>query len=287
MSEPRKPYPTDLSDAQWARIESLIPPAKHGGSKRKVDMREVVNTILYISRSGCQWAMLPHDLLPKSTVYDYFVAWRKDGTYQRIMDALRRELRVEDDREPDPSAAIIDTQSTPTHHQGAECAVDGGKKVKGRKRHIVVDTLGLLLAVAVTAANLHDGRSAPDVLGKLSAETTERLKVIYADNKYRTDPLDDWIKARGLGYVIEVVSRPSGKFEKVKMRWVVERTLAWLGYNRRLSKEYERNPRNSESFLQIAAIHQMLRRMYPDPDVPEFRYPRPERVAEVQDAKAA
>jgi putative transposase len=180
----RKPYPSDLTDGQWSLIAPLIPPAKPGGIERTVDMREVVNTILYISRTGCQWRFIPHDLLPKSTVWDYFKAWKTDGTLQVILDALRRRIRKEAGREEDPSAACIDTQTVKTHHQGADSTVDGGKKVKGRKRHIVVDTLGLLLAVAVTAGSLHDGRSAPEVLGKLSDQTKRRLEAIFADSKY-------------------------------------------------------------------------------------------------------
>ena len=269
----RKPYPSDLSDAQWAVLEPLLPPAKPGGRERTVDMREVMNTLLYQARTGCQWAYLPHDLLPKSTVWDYFDAWKKDGTWQAIMDALRRAVRKADGREEDPSAAVIDTQSVATHHQGAQSDVDGGKKVKGRKRHIVVDTLGLLLAVAVTAASLHDGRSAPEVLGKLDGRTTRRLEVIFADAKYRTDPLDVWIEREGHTYRIEVVSRPSGRvFKVLPMRWVVERTYAWLGWNRRLSKDYERTTASSETWMQVGMIHLMLKRL--KPSKPTKSYPK-------------
>lgn len=179
-----------------------MPKPKDRGRAREVDLREVMNTLFYQSRTGCQWAYLPHDLLPKSTVWDYFDAWNKDGTWQRIMDALRRRIRTEatPPRQEDPSAACIDTQSVPTHHQGTQSTVDGGKKVKGRKRHIVVDTTGLLLVVAVTAASLHDGRSAPEVLAKLDEQTKHRLEVIFGDGKYRTDPLDEWIANRGERY---------------------------------------------------------------------------------------
>jgi len=272
----RKPYPSDLTDAQWTVLEPLLPPAKPGGRERTVNLREVMNTLLYQARTGCQWAYLPHDLLPKSTVWDYFNAWKQDGTWQAIMDALRRRVRTEEGKEEDPSAAVLDTQSVATHHQGAQSDVDGGKKVKGRKRHIVVDTLGLLLAVTVTAASLHDGRSAPEVLGKLDAQTRRRLEVIFADSKYNTEPLRVWIEREGHKYCIEVVSRPSGKvFKVLPMRWVVERTYAWLGRNRRLSKEYERTTTSSEAWMQVGMIHLMLKRLKPSEHTksyPEFTY---------------
>jgi putative transposase len=272
----RKPYPTDLSAAQWLLIEGLIPLAKEGGAPRTIDMREVVNTILYISRTGCQWRMIPHDLLPKSSVYDYFKAWKKDGTLQRIGDALRRRVRQQVGREEDPSAAVIDTQTVKTHHQGAESDIDGGKNIKGRKRHIVVDTLGLLLAVTVTAGSLHDGRSAHRVLGKLSDRTTRRLEVIFADSKYHTKPLEDWLREHNQKYRIEVVKHqePMHGFKVLRIRWVVERTYAWMGYNRRLSKDYERTTSSSEAWAEISMIHLMLRRLSPGKKDPAFKYPK-------------
>ena len=157
----RKNYPSDLTDEQWAIMEPMIPPAKQsprGGRPRKVNMREVLNTLLYLNRSGCQWDMLPHDLLPKSTVYDYFVQWRDDGTWTKLVEVLRKRTRVAAGREPTPSAACIDSQSVKTTEMGGpERGYDGGKKINGRKRHLVVDTLGLLLAVLITSAALDDG----------------------------------------------------------------------------------------------------------------------------------
>jgi len=223
----RKPYPSDLTDAQWTVLEPLLPPAKPGGRERTVNLREVMNTLLYQARTGCQWAYLPHDLLPKSTVWDYFNAWKQDGTWQVIMDALRRRVRTEKGKEEDPSAGVIDTQSVATHHQGAQSDVDGGKKVKGRKRHIVVDTLGLLLAVTVTAASLHDGRSAPEVLGKLDAQTKRRLGVVFEGSKYNTETVGGRIGGEGDKDWFEVVSSPSGKgFKELPMDWVVDRSYA-------------------------------------------------------------
>ena len=199
----RKAYPSDLSDDQWALIEPLIP-VNITGRPRKVDMREVFNAILYINRSGCQWDMLPHDFPAKSTVYDHFAQWRDDGTWQHMMDALRRQVRQAAGHEPEPRTACIDSQTVKGTEVGGERGYDGGKKIRGVKRHIVVDSLGLLLVVMITAASLDDGTGAPGVLGRLTAAHPAGWRRSGATRSTATTPWTPgwrpWPAVRGRGH---------------------------------------------------------------------------------------
>src|SRR5512135_3506232 len=228
--KPKKPgatpkrYPSDLTHTQWKRLKRLLPPAKPGGRPRSVKLREVLNGILYIARGGCSWRMMPKDLPPWSTCYDYFRKWRDDGTWSNLNDALRTQVRHRDERQKSPSMALIDSQSVKTTEQGGPRGKDAPKKVDGRKRHLVVDTLGMVVAAVVHSAGIQDRDGAKPVLQELVGRSP-RLTKILADGIYNGG-IAEWAKELG-GWIFELVIRPEGekKFEVLKWRWSVERTF--------------------------------------------------------------
>ncbi|MFL5733656.1 MAG: IS5 family transposase [Chloroflexia bacterium] len=258
-------YPTDLTDRQWECIRNYIPPAKSGGRPRALDMRSVINGILYIVVGGCQWRMMPTQYPRWKSIYHYFRMWRDDGTWQRIHDRIRADLRRKVRRDKQASAGCLDSQSVKATQVPGVRGYDTNKKVMGRKRHLITDTMGLLLAVVVTPASTSDPRGARDVLGRLRGlGTGKRLRRIWVDGVYRGG-LMEWVK-KHFRFELEPVLR-SDDTKGVKgwvvlpRRWVIERTFSWLSYSRRLARDYEVLPKSSEAFIYIAMTRLMLRRL--------------------------
>jgi len=253
-------YPTDLTDRHWDCIKELIPAAKPGGRPRTLEMRAVINAILYMVMSGCQWRMLPREYPAWQSVYTYFQQWRDDGTWQRIHDTLRAQVRERAGRHKHPTAGALDSQSVKTMQIPGVRGYDAGKKVNGRKRHILVDTLGLLLAVVVTSAALSDPAGARLLLRRLGG-ACKKLRRIWVDGTYRGQ-LFEWVMLH-FHFVLQPVLRSQGQkgFVVLPRRWVVERTFAWLTQARRLGKDYERLPVSSEAMIYIAMTRLMLRRL--------------------------
>jgi putative transposase len=256
----RRRYPSDLTNHAWELIAPLLAQAPGPGRKRTVDLRAIVNGIFYLNRTGIQWRFLPHDFPAWSHVYYYFRKWSRDGTWRRVNDVLREKVRRAANKEPNPSAAIIDTQSVKTTEAGGPSGFDANKKVDGRKRHIIVDTLGLLLFVVVHVASIQDPAGAKLLLAPLIGRFPG-LKLIWADGIY-AGSLVDWVKDK-LHCVLAIVRRPDGQrgFQVLPKRWIVERTFGWFNRYRRLSKDYEQDPRLSEGMIYLASIRLMLRRL--------------------------
>jgi putative transposase len=277
----RRIYPSDVTDEEWEILEPLIPAAKLGGRPQEIERREIVNAILYVLRSACSWRMMPHDLPNWSTAYLYFRQWKQAGIWEQVNAVLRRDLRVSLGREPEPSAAILDSQSIKTSSvRGDERGYDGGKKIHGRKRHLLTDTQGLVISVKVLAADISDREGAKVLLQPLVGKLP-RLQLIWVDTGYDGAPFKQWVK-ECLSIRLEVVKHPwtgirgvwapegavidwdkvlPKGFHVLPRRWVVERTNAWITHNRRLSRDFEGTFSSSESFIYLAMSKLMVARL--------------------------
>jgi putative transposase len=268
-------YPSDMTDAQWEIIQALIPPQKGRGRPRKVDLRRVIDAIFYISRSGCQYRMLPKDFPPWGTVYYYFRKWGKSGVLKAIHDALREMVRHKERPTPRTTASV-DSQTADSAGAQEARGVDGGKKIEGRKRHLVVDSLGLLLVVVVTAANVTDAQGAMACLNKMDAEQYPEVDTFFADSAYGKESFPDKLASWKPGCALNIIAKPENTegFVKLPIRWVIERTNAWLTKNRRLCRCYEHTVASEVAYIHFAMIKLMLGRLSPNPPQAPFKFKR-------------